>query len=311
MTYFQIKLTKLSYLRSIAVIVLTFLWVIPALGDDENPWEFLPTRLLEIEGGTVAFQSALIVDTRQPLNNPMLQKYPTKYILPTTNEADFPIWVEVEWRIPGTNPFLSSAELQPGEYGLFFRNIKKPMWDTPIPVTTTVYSDGQKMQQIGGREIRLQFEGGTDKDAFLSFAKTVNKLSARIGRAHGRKIELPLLPGFQEMELSEAVPGTMADPKLMEDIQLLLWKYQSKRHWDCAHAVHSVEPYDPSGKPNFDNLSAEAKHLIEEGRMRGDIAFEEWRIESCDRVSSYLVLMGRSPTGGTDLIAVNLGEVLQ
>ncbi len=129
-----------------------------------------------------------------------------------------------------------------------------------------------------------------------------------MSHAHGGEIQMPLLPGFQEMDLSDAVPGTMADAKLMEDIQLLLWKIQSKDHWDCTHVVQGAKQYDPNDAPNFENMSEEGKTLIEKGQERADIRFEVWQIESCDSISKYLVLMGKLPTGGTDLMAVKLGE---
>lgn len=302
------KQMSLLYVRILLLIPLVFLWATPSLGEDGNPWVFLPTRLMEIEGGTVSIQSALIVDTRQTQQNPVLQKYPTKYILPLTNESHSRIWVEVEWHIPKKKAFTHFGKLEPGAYGMFYANIKNPVWDTPVRVNAKVFSDEEKTRQIGGREIVLEFEGDEDKDQFMEFRKNVNKMSTRTSHAHGGEVQMPLLPGFQEMDLSDAVPGTMADAKLMEDIQLLLWKIQSKDHWDCTHVVQGAKQYDPNDTQNFEDMSEEGKTLIEEGQERGDVRFEEWQIKSCDSISTYLVLMGKSPTGGTDLMAVNLGE---
>lgn len=299
--------TGLSFIGTVTLASITLLWAIPASSDD-NLWAHLPTRLLEVEGGLVAFQSALIIDTRQPLVNPYFQKYPTKYILPTANESAFSIWVEVEWRIPGAKPFSSFGGIEPGEFVLFWVKTKTPVWDTPIPITATVYADEKKTQHIGGRDVVLQFQGGTYKDHYMDVAKKVNKLTAKIGHAHGGNVEMPVLAGFQEMELFRSVPGTMADTQLMADIQLMLWKNQSRNHWDCTHVVQSVEQIDPRDTANFDTLSDKDKGLIEDGLARGDVNFEEWRIKSCDTVNLYLVLMGSAPTGGTDLMAVDLGE---
>ncbi len=288
----------------------SFSWPYAVFGAGSNPWEVLPTRVLDIEGGSVSFQSAVIVDAGQQLTNPLFQDYPTKYILPTTNDSDSPVWVEAEWRVPGTKPFASFGKLEPKEYGEFFVKTKDVVWNTPIPVAITIYADEDKRRKLGGRDVILLFqEEEEEKAAFLKAAKEINSLSEKIAIAHGKKARMPVLPGFQEMvDISKPVPGTAADKKLTEDVKLLLWKYQSRRYWDCAHEVLGARQYNPKEKTSFKNLPDNDKQIIEAGRARGDIAFEEWRIKSCDSIATYLVLMGKSPKGGTDLMAVKVGE---
>lgn len=296
----------------LAVLAFSLLsWTGVVLGADSNPWKFLPTRVLEIEGGAVSFQSAVIVDTRQQLSNLLFQDYPTKYILPTTNESSFPIWVEAEWRVPGEKPFASFGKLDPNNYGAFFVKIKEVVWNTPIPVGVSIYADENKKRKLGGRDVVLLFqEEGDEKLAFLESAKKVNTMSEKNAIAHGnKKAWMPLLPGFQEMvDISEPVPGTASDKKLTEDIRLLLWKNQSRHHWDCAHEILGARPSDPTEAAEFKGLSDKDKQLINEGQARGDIAFEEWQIKSCGSVSTYLVLMGKSTQEGTDVMAVLIQE---
>lgn len=276
-----------------------------------NPWRFLPTRILEVEGGAVVFQSAVIVDTRQRLSNILFQDYPLKYILPATNASEFPVWVEAVWRAPGEKPFSSFGKLSPDEYGTFFISVKEVSWNTPIPVTVTVYADEHKKRKLGGRDVVLLFrEDGEEKAAFLESAKTINTVAEKNAIAHGsKKAWIPLLPGFQEMvDMSKPVPGTGADKKLTEDIRLLLWTNQSRRHWDCTHEVLGAQRINPGESAKFENLTGKDKQFVEERRARGDISFEEWRIKSCSSIATYLVLMGKSPKGGTDLMAVKVGE---
>lgn len=302
---------KTNGIFGLALVALSsFFWSYAVFGAGSNPWEFLPTRVLEIEGGSVSFQSAVIVDTRQQLTNVLFQDYPTKYILPTTNESDFPIWVEAEWRVPETKPFSSFGKLEPKEYGAFFVKTKEVLWSTPIPIGVTIYANEDKKRKLGGRDVVLLFRGdGEEKSAFLKAAEEINSLSEKTAIAHGKKARMPVLPGFQEMvDISKPVPGTAADKKLTEDIKLLLWKNQSQRHWDCAHEVLGARLYDPKELEKFGNLPDKEKQLIEKGRARGDITFEEWRIKSCNSVASYIVLMGKSQKGGTDVMAVKVSE---
>lgn len=291
-----------------ALILTQFFLAATAFGGELSPWSFLPARVLEIKGGAVAFQSAVIVDTRRPLENPMFQDYPTKYILPITNESDFLIWIEVEWRVPGEEPFMSFGKLKPKHYGVFYRKIKDIVWNTPIPVRAAIYADKNKTSPLGERDIVLQFQGGKEKELFMQTAKEVNSMTTKMGAAHGRNVGMPLLPGFQEMNLSKSVPGTAADQKLTENIQLLLWKNQSRQYWDCTHEILGAKKFVPGKTAKFKNITIKDKNLIEEGLARGDISFEKWQVRSYDNVSTYLVLMGRSPTGGTDLVAIKIEE---
>jgi len=162
-----------------------------------NPWLFLPTHELKIEGGNVTFQSALIVDGRRPLKNPWFQDYPTKYILPTTNKSNFPIWVEVEWRVPGEEPFVSFGRLKSKQFGEFYWKVKDTVWNTHIPVKVKIYADENKINLLGMKDLALQFPEGKDKEQFLLKAKEVNSITSKVGGANGHKVEMPLLSGFE------------------------------------------------------------------------------------------------------------------
>ena len=162
-----------------------------------NPWRFLPTRVLNIDGGSVEFQSALIVDARQPLKNPMFQDYQTKYILPTTNKSNHPIWIEVEWRVPGEKPFVSFGKLKPNQFGEFYWKVEDIVWNTPIPVKVEIYADEDKAKVLGMDDIVLQFPEGKDKKQFTLKAAEVNSVTSKMGSAHGNVAEMPLISGFE------------------------------------------------------------------------------------------------------------------
>ena len=297
-----------NLLRPAAVLLVLSLWTASAFGVDANQWGFLPTRILEIEGGAVAFKSVVVVDTRNQLDNPLFQDYPTKYILPTTNESDFPVWVEAEWRAPGEKPFIAFGKIDPGHNVEIFVKVNQGAWGTPIPVGITIYADEGKSRKLGGRDVVLQF-GEEEKDMFLQSAKQLNSTSEKFAIANGKKAWIPLLPGFQEMlDVSKPVPGTDADKTLTEDIKLLLWKNQSRHHWDCTHEILGAQQFDPKMTAKFQNMPAKDKQLIEEGQARGDVAFEEWQIKSCGSVSTYLVLMGKSSKEGVNIMAVKIQD---
>lgn len=291
-----------------AAVAFTFSCLpLAALSQGSNPWRFLPMRVLEIEGGSIAFQSAAIVDTRQRLASPMFQDFPTHYILPVTNDSDFPVWIDIEWRVPSEKPFASSGKVDAKKSGVFFVKIKEVAWDSPIPVAAAVYADQARSRKLGGRDVVLQFRGDeANKKAFLESAAKVNTMSEKMAILSGsKKGWLPLMPGFQEMiGQSKPVAGTAADAELTEDIRLLLWKLQSKSHWDCTHEILGAA--DLADATNLEKLSDRGKQLVEAGRARGEFAFEEWKIKSCDDISSYLVGTRRSPQGGTDVVATKM-----
>jgi len=207
MKIFLLLVAGLKPIRSIVFVLLVSMWSASAIGAETNPWIFLPTQALEIKGGRVTFQSALIVDTRRPLNNPMFQDYPTKYILPVTNESRKPIWVEAEWRVPGEDPYISFGKLKPAQFGEFYWKVEDIAWNIPIPVRAMIFGDENKSDLLGSRDIVLQFPEGEGKELFLQKAKEVNSVVSKMGDAHGSEVEMPLLAGFELAEPLQPAEG--------------------------------------------------------------------------------------------------------
>ena len=180
--------------------LLVTMWTTSAIGEESNPWLLLPTHALKIEGGNVTFQSALIVDTRRSLKNPVFQDYPTKYILPVTNKSNHPIWVEAEWRVPGEDPLVTFGKLMPKQFGELYWKVENIVWNAPIPVKLKIYANENKSNLLGMGDIVFQFPEGKEKEQFLQKAKEVNSITSKMGGAHGRKTEMPVLSGFEVAE---------------------------------------------------------------------------------------------------------------
>jgi len=109
------------------------------------------------------------------------------------------------------------------------------------------------------------------------------------------------------------IPGTRADAELQADIQLLLWREESKEHRDCLHETLRVQslPLDSSvviiemltagGSP-----ATAAQNLLQAARDTtpgdGMVHLERWVVKSCDTVTTYQVLLMPAAAGGTDII---------
>ena len=165
-----------------------------ALGE---PWDSLPKRVMKVEGGHISYQGAVILDTRGELQNIYVQNYPIKYILPTRNRSDRPLWVEAEWRVPGDEPFTSFVRLGPNDYAVFFSDTKKVIWDQPVPVGLTVYADEGKKQKLAGSDVTLLFRG-EERAAFLKEEQRINTHSEKSAIAHGKAVAMPIVSGIQE-----------------------------------------------------------------------------------------------------------------
>jgi hypothetical protein len=282
----------------------------PPLRANENLWTFLPTRVLEVDGRSITFQAAVILETRQPLTNPLLQKYPTRYLLVATNESSDPLWIEAEWRVPGEKPFASVGKLEPGAFGEFHANVKKIAWNTPIPVAISVFADQSKRRRLGGRDVVLSFSE-EDRVAFEASANEINSRGGRLSAATrglpGAK--LPLVPGFQEMDLTKAVPGTKADAPRVEEAKLQIWKFQSRRHWDCSHDVSGARELDPSQSAVWERLPIDVRGRLEAARTSGPKTLELWDVTSCQSTATYLVAwVEGSPKGATVIVAEVPGQ---
>jgi len=289
-------------MRRAVAPLLILLATISARGSTANPYASLPTRVLEIEGGTIEFQGVLILDTRD------MDRLPLKYVLAISNANDFPVWVQVDWRAPGEAPFSGSVKFEPKSYREAFLKIRKVAWNAPIPVKVTIYADEKKSRALGGREVTLLFREGRE-----AFERKTKEISSSHFRILG---QLPTLEGFQEMNMWAPTPGTAASRPVAAYIKREIWANQSRHHWDCSHEIVGVRAGVPRTSIRSADYSsherpliAEEKQFLEEVAARDDGTFEEWQVKSCDSVRTYLVVMRRTSTEDTrDLLILRKPE---
>lgn len=261
------------------------------VGASADPIDSLPARALAIEDGIVSFQAALVVDMSNP--HPLF-KLPTKYMLYVTNETSSPVWVKMDWRVPGQKPFSSFGKVDASHRGFFWVNAGKEVaWDQEIAVDVALFADKKRQRALGGREVAFSFDG-KDAAQFLAQAKEVNRVSVKVAYAYGKPVDQPILAGFREMDLVTPVPGTIADAEEQQTAKRLLSRLQSIEHWDCRHRVLDARALDPR-QVDLEDLDADVRASLEADIEGGGLHLEEWRVESCDQLSSYRVLLYRQP----------------
>jgi hypothetical protein len=261
-----------------------------------------PTRAFLVEGGAIALQAGVM---RDPQVQPMpigKFKYPTVYFVTVSNETRAPVWVDLEWQFPGDKPHQTKGKrLDLGGSFMFSRSTFGVIDGEPINLRFLVYTDDGRSNKIGSEETFMQFEKA-DKEAFIK----------NFSKSHG----LALISGWPEMgAVADSVPGTIADAKLQRDVQLLLWKEESKYHRDCKHEVRGAEPASLDSSATLAAMlmvdSAEAARLLartQDTTPAGRVQFEHWRVKSCDFQTTYEVLLQGSPSGGTDFAVRKVPE---
>lgn len=292
--------------RVVAPVVLALAVSLGGVGASADPIDSLPARLLVIEDGTVSFQAALVVDISSPLS--MYKFKPlTQYMLYVTNDTSSPVWVKMDWRVPGQQPFSSFGKVDASHWSFFWVNAGKEVaWDQEIAVDVALFADKKKKRALGGREVAFSFDG-KDAAQFLARAKEVNRVLVKVAYAHGRAVDQPMLAGFREMDLVTPVPGTSADAEEQQRAKRLLWRLQSIEHWDCQHRVLDARALDPRQvDPKI--FDPERRARLEADIEGGGLHLEEWRVESCDQVSSYPVSFYRRPDAPTSVFVSGVIE---
>jgi hypothetical protein len=275
--------------RVVAPVVLALAVSLGGVGASADPIDSLPARILVIEDGMVSFQAALVVDT----SNPLLRKFPTRYMLYVSNRTSSPVWLKMDWRVPGQEPFSSFGKVDAMHRVSGWVNAgKKVAWDQEIAVDVALFADEKRERALGGREVAFSFDS-KDAAQFLAQAKEVNRALIRV-YSDARPLGQPMLAGFREMDLVTPVPGTSAGAEEQYAAKLLLSRQQSIEYWDCQHRVLDARALDPR-QLDFEDLDADVRARLE-APIEGDgLHLEEWRVESCDQVNSFLMEFHRRP----------------
>lgn len=280
-----------------------------------------PTRAFLVEGGSIALQAGV-------MQNPDVERlpfgkfrYPTRYFVTVMNETGGPVWAEIEWRFPGEKPKpYKGSRIDPGETSWFWWNTWGVSTEKPINIRISVYSDERLTSKIGSEETFMLFDAGKDKEEFLrSFSGDVwSALREPESRKRSPRRGV-MWSGWPEMgHVAKNVQGTLADAELQGDIQLLLWKEESKQHRDCKHETVRAEPAPLESSAIITGMLAAggttataAQNLLERARdpvQQGVVHLERWVMGSCGILTTYEVLLMPSPGAGTDIIIKKAAE---
>jgi hypothetical protein len=260
-------------------------------------WRSLPARAFVVEGGSIGLTAGVMRNTEVARGPFGKLKYPTKYFIIATNETQAPVWIDIEWGFDEKEPpeKLSSKEVKPGEPYMVWRNTFGVVWDRDITVNVKVCADEARTKSLGVESTAMYFSEKEDKKGFQ---KSFDSTSA-----------LPVISGWKEMKHPGGpVEGTSADATLQNDIRLLLWKEESKRHRDCMHDMVRAEGYQPDSSANFARMSEDLRKSGADLVAHGKAHFEKWMVKSCGTISSYEVLILTSAEGGTDFRVEKIGE---
>jgi len=261
----------------------------------------LPTRAFVVEGGAIALQAFVTPNREARPGTSGDARYPTGYVLIVRNETGRTLWATVDWRFPGEEWKSRDAnKMNAGDCTVSLHNRLGVVADTPIQVRIAVYGDKKRGRTLGVEEASLLFTAAEREQFLEAYAAGGNTL----------------MTGWPEMgHPATDVPGTIADADLQADIQLLIWKEESKAHRDCTHEALRAEaaPLDTSAVVRAmlaEAQTARARRAERAARQnqRRDTAqavvrLERWFMRSCDALTTYLALLVPTPDiGGTDVV---------
>ncbi len=246
----------------------------------------LPSRAFEVKGGSIEMQGGLLGFRDQVM-----------LFMVVTNRTGQTVWTEVAFRLPGGDERLQELKkISSGRWP-----VPNVAWDTQYPFTVSVFKDKERKKALGTEESFFFFEGGADRAGF-------EDLRAKLPPGKASAIN-----GFRELtttSLSAAVTRTAATSQLQVDITRRLFTEESKSHKECQHGVLKAEPYGENDRSLIiAEMGKRAQELEGKLRAKGDMLVEKWFVKSCNIVSTYEVLLTRSPAGGTDILVKKIAEV--
>lgn len=261
----------------------------------------LPARAFDIEGGSVQMQGGILASRQHGFFGAMKDEIALVLIL--KNEGKTSVWAEVEFQLPGADKVSREMKkIESGGQAMYKEPLKQVAWDTEYPFKVSIFFDEERKKTLGSEATYFFFE---EKEK-----QTFEELKERL-----KPNQAAVVSGFREMgadSLKSEVKGTEANPALSRDITWNIFKSESKLHKDCEHRIQKAEPYGTTKSVIAAKIAAkvgaEAQQLEEKLRSKGDMFIEKWWVKSCDTVSTYEVLLLRSPRGGTDILIEKLGE---
>lgn len=259
----------------------------------------IPTRAFVVGSGSIGLQSGVMRNRAVSPGDSGLARYPTRYFLVVRNETDSAVVVGIEWQFPGEDWKKGGlTALVRGQDMAFWQDKFGVIADTAINVRVSVFSGSATPPvKIGSEETSLRFTS-SERDGFL-----------RVAFEQGQQT---MMTGWPEMgHPADSIPGTQSDAQLTSDIQLFLWKEESKQHRDCRHEALRATPAVLDSSTIIAGMLATggraasaARNLIKkahQGRDREVPHLEYWVIASCGDSTTYEVLLAPARRG-TDII---------
>ena len=245
----------------------------------------LPTRAFEFDGGVIAYQ---VFATRN--TSSFADEWPVKYFLNIKNESKIQVYSIVEWQFTNKDiAKMSSKKYLPGYSYRIVKWGKGVMDEVELPLTISIFADMNHSKKVGEEKTVIFF----DKKSADTFREAI------------ANNKFPLIIGFPEMKSSlikSNVPGASGDDTLQRDIQLLLWKEESRKRRDCEHEALKAKKVEIKTSKILSKFEIELKEITLRLAGKGLAFMEIWNIRSCETESSYEVLMVKDPKSGTNII---------
>ena len=265
----------------------------------------MPTRAVDIEGGSIAIQAGVMGDPIRPPLPFGKMKYPVRYFVNLFNETDRTIWYQIHWYFPHKSKDKLKQKsgpvqkLETGQGGRLWWAKYGVVPDKDHPLKIIISTDEEQKGILHTEETHMYF-ATADVDVFKE------RFDDFVSQGGGR---LPLVSGWFEMTYPKTdIPGTVADGDLQSDIQYSLWKEQSKKQRDCEHETLRVESDDEEQS----NVAVGLAVATVEGDMQApgprNVLREYWVIRSCEVTSKYEVLLAESSDGGAEIIVTKIGD---
>lgn len=293
----------ISIIRCRALVALTVLAAAAASGGTN-----LPQKAFQIEGGIASVRAGVMPNTDAQGALPIGKlKYPTRYFVEISNESPYPIWLDAVWDFPDAKkdkPTKSKAIKSKkvptqGTYWFYWDKLGVIV-DQPIVVEIRVYADEKRTTPVGSQVAELLFDQ-RNVDVFLANFPSPFKNQTEQQR------QAALISGWYDIPKPRTdIPGSAADAVLQGDIQLSIWKVDSMQRWTCEREVMAADlvPVDESrilsGMPADDLQTASTE------QSEGKLGVERWTVRSCGEDRVYEVLLSASPSGGTDIMVVEM-----
>lgn len=266
----------------------------------------LPEKAFDVEDGFVGVVAGVMPSPAATSALPIGKlKYPTRYFVELRNESPYPLWLDAAWTFPEkgkavTSKTVRGKKVPPGGTYIFYSDKLGVLAEQAIVVDIQAWSDEKRVNRVGSQKAEMRFDQA-DVDAFLAgFPNAFKGKSSDYSQAI-------IISGWRDLPAPRTdVPGTLADATLQTDIQLLLWKMDSRKRWACEREVVGAETIDAGDSEMLSEQSGETRQQAQLEQFGDVLNMERWTVRSCGQDITYEVLMSASRAGGSDIAVFEL-----